>query len=213
MPSKSGSRARGTVLTIAAAALLAAGCGSDEEAGTVSTTEASETTTTVAIPADADFNETDVAFAQGMIPHHSQAVEMAELATTNGASPEVAALAAEIQGAQQPEIDLMTQWLNDWDQPVPDTSMDMDGMHEMAGGMMMSGMVSSADMGRLRDAQGAEFDRLFLEFMVMHHEGAIQMAQQELDEGKNPEALQLAQTIIDTQQAEIDRMNELLAAN
>lgn len=214
-------RTTGVLAALATTAVFVAGCGGDDDAspttvddaGAASETTAEESTDdTVVIPDGVDANEVDVSFAQGMIPHHAQAVEMSRLAATNDASPEVAALAAEIEGAQQPEIDLMTQWLSEWGQPAPDPSMDMDGMHEMAGGMMMSGMVSSADMERLQEARGAEFDRLFLEFMILHHEGAIDMARQELEGGQNPAARELAQSIIDSQQAEIDRMNQLLDA-
>lgn len=173
--------------------------------------ENSTTSTSVVIPAGLDVNVVDVSFAQGMIPHHAQAVEMSQLAATNGASPAVQAIATKIEAAQQPEIDQMTGWLADWNQPAPDPNESMDEMHEMAGGMMMSGMVSSADMERLRAARGPEFDRLYVEFMILHHEGAIEMAKQQLAGGQNPDAKALAQTIIDTQQAEITELNALLS--
>jgi uncharacterized protein (DUF305 family) len=89
----------------------------------------------------------------------------------------------------------------------------MDENMELAGGMMMSGMISDADLDRLRSARDAEFDRLYLELMIQHHEGAIEMAQQELDGGDSPEATALAQRIIDTQQAEITRMEQLLGVS
>jgi uncharacterized protein (DUF305 family) len=198
---------------VLASAALVACSGPDEEGtagddGTSTTVEREGSTTTAALPDGV--NRIDVAFAQGMIPHHAQAVEMSELAATNGASPEVQALASQIIAAQQPEIDQMTAWLEAWGQPVPDSSLSMEEQMEAAGGMMMSGMVSSSDMDRLREAQGAEFDRLFLEFMILHHEGAIQMADQELDGGQDPQVTQLAQQIKDAQAPEIERMNELL---
>jgi uncharacterized protein (DUF305 family) len=155
-------------------------------------------------------NSIDVAFAQGMIPHHAQAVEMSELAATNTSNPEVQALATEIIAAQGPEIELMTEWLTAWGAEVPDPEASMDENMEMAGGMMMSGMISDSDFEKLRAARDAEFDRLYLELMILHHEGAIEMAQQELDGGDSPEAKELAQRIIDAQQAEITRMEALL---
>jgi uncharacterized protein (DUF305 family) len=158
-------------------------------------------------------NSIDVAFAQGMIPHHAQAVEMSELAATNTSDPEVQALATEIIAAQGPEIALMTEWLTAWGAEVPDPGASMDENMELAGGMMMSGMISDADLDRLRSARDAEFDRLYLELMIQHHEGAIEMAQQELDGGDSPEATALAQRIIDTQQAEITRMEQLLGVS
>jgi uncharacterized protein (DUF305 family) len=148
-----------------------------------------------------------------MIPHHAQAVEMSELAATNTSDPEVQALATEIIAAQGPEIALMTEWLTAWGAEVPDPGASMDENMELAGGMMMSGMISDADLDRLRSARDAEFDRLYLELMIQHHEGAIEMAQQELDGGDSPEATALAQRIIDTQQAEITRMEQLLGVS
>ena len=207
------------VVAVAASVLVgAAACSSDDSASSdghssMDSSAASKdatTSTAVVIPAGLDVNTVDVSFTQGMIPHHSQAVEMSKLAVANGASAPVQAIAARIEAAQQPEIDQMTGWLADWDQPAPDPNESMDEMHEMAGGMMMSGMVSSADMERLRAARGAEFDRLYVEFMIQHHEGAIEMAKQQLAGGQNPDAKALAQAIIDTQQAEITELNALL---
>jgi uncharacterized protein (DUF305 family) len=106
----------------------------------------------------------------------------------------------------------MTGWLQDWGQPVPDASGGMD--HSMDGmeGMMMSGMMSEADMDRLGEAEGTAFDRLWLELMILHHEGAVAMAEDELADGKSPDVEQLAQAIITAQQAEIAEMETLLAA-
>jgi uncharacterized protein (DUF305 family) len=153
--------------------------------------------------ADAAFNDSDVAFAHGMIPHHAQAVEMADLAQDR-ASPQVRDLAERIRAAQQPEIDLMEGWLQAWDRP-----MDMEGMEGMD--MNGMGMVSEEDMGRLEAASGAEFDRLFLTSMREHHLGAIAMAEEELRTGQSPEAKELAQQIIDTQRQEIEEIDGLLA--
>ena len=196
---------------------FAAACGGEETASsttapaTTAPATAPSTTATGGGEAGAAHNSIDVAFAQGMIPHHSQAVEMSELAATNTSNPEVQALATEIIAAQGPEIELMTEWLTSWGAEVPDPSASMEENMEVAGGMMMSGMISDADFDRLRAARDAEFDRLYLELMILHHEGAIEMAQQELDGGDSAEATALAQRIIDTQQAEITRMEELLA--
>lgn len=204
-------------LVAATATLGIVACG-DSESGSSSTTTGSSTTTdastTSAAPGGASVhNSIDVAFAQGMIPHHAQAVEMSELAATNTSNPEVQALATEIIAAQGPEIALMTEWLTAWGAEVPDPAASMDENMEMAGGMMMSGMISDADFDRLRAARDAEFDRLYLELMILHHEGAIEMAQQELDGGDSPEATALAQQIIDAQQAEITRMEQLLGVS
>lgn len=169
------------------------------------------TSTTIEIPANANYNATDIGFAQGMIPHHAQAIEMADLALTNTKNPDVLALANKIKAAQSPEIIKLSGWLRDWGQTVPSTASgsmdhDMSGM----GGMMMDGMMSQADMDRLETSTGTEFDRLWIELMIQHHEGAVKMSKTEVAGGKNPDAIALAQVIISNQQAEITTMESLL---
>jgi uncharacterized protein (DUF305 family) len=150
-----------------------------------------------------------------MIPHHAQAVEMADMAIAANASPTVLALAQKIKAAQNPEIEKMTSWLQQWKQPVPAITSSMSGGgHDMSGmsGMMMDGMMSQADMTRLSKSTGAAFDRLWLELMVQHHEGAVRMANDELTSGKNAAAQTLARAIIASQTAEIDQMNALISS-
>ncbi len=142
----------------------------------------------------------DVAFAQEMIPHHQQAIEMSEMASKQAASPKVKELATRINSAQRTEINKMTSWLESWGRPVNPGH----GAHSGAG------MLSGAEMAQLRQASGPTFDRLFLEGMIRHHEGAVRMAQEELDKGQFPEAKQLARQIITAQQAEISEMWLLL---
>lgn len=168
-------------------------------------------TTTLVIPDGAEFNATDVYFAQGMIPHHAQAVQMADMALGVTTNPEIKALAEQIKAAQSPEIEQMTTWLTDWDQSVPDPGAAMDDNMGHSGGMMMSGMMSAADMARLGNASGTDFDRMFLEMMIRHHQGAIEMAEQELADGKYQPTKDLAQAVITGQQAEIGEMNKLIA--
>ncbi|RZU53197.1 uncharacterized protein (DUF305 family) [Krasilnikovia cinnamomea] len=162
----------------------------------------------------AAFNDADVMFAQMMIPHHQQAIEMAELAETRAADPEVKALAGKIKAAQQPEIDSMTGWLHTWDAPMP--GMSMSGGMSMPSTMPsmghgMPGMMSDADMGKLEKATGKEFDKQFCTMMIAHHEGAVTMAKDELAKGVNPEAKAMAQQIITAQEAEITQMKQILA--
>lgn len=167
--------------------------------------------TTTEISADAKYNATDIGFAQGMIPHHAQAIEMADLALTSTTNPDVLALANKIKAAQSPEIEKLSGWLRQWGQTVPSTaSGSMD--HDMSGtgGMMMDGMMSQADMDRLESSTGTEFDRLWLELMIQHHEGAVKMSKSEVSGGKNPDAIALAEAIISGQQAEITAMESLL---
>ncbi|MCX6465142.1 MAG: DUF305 domain-containing protein [Pseudonocardiales bacterium] len=163
--------------------------------------------------APGEFTDADVAFAQGMIPHHRQAVEMAELVAGRTENPQVLDLAARIGAAQEPEIATMTAWLEEWGADVPAGSGGMSGMDHGAmdhGGM--AGMMTPEQMTALEQASGPAFDRLFLEMMIEHHRGAVEMARVELGQGADPDALALAQQIIDTQQAEITEMESLLAA-
>lgn len=155
---------------------------------------------------ETDYNAADEMFVTGMIPHHEQAVEMSEiLLAKDGVDDRVVALAERIQDAQQPEIDLMTSWLEDWG-----LDFDMGGMPGMDHGG--DGMMSDDDLAALDAASGDDASALFLEQMIEHHEGAIEMSQQELDNGQNADALELAQQIIDAQTAEIAEMQDLLVA-
>ncbi|MDF2093660.1 DUF305 domain-containing protein [Knoellia sp. 3-2P3] len=142
----------------------------------------------------------DVMFAQMMIPHHQQAVEMADLALANpSTSPEVEGLAQQIKAAQDPEIETMNGWLSAWGAP---TSAPMD--HGA------SGMMSEKDMASLESAQGAEFNRLWLEMMIEHHQGAITMAEDVLASTEDPEVKALAQAVVEGQEKEITTMQGLL---
>jgi uncharacterized protein (DUF305 family) len=154
-------------------------------------------------------NAADIAFAQGMVPHHRQAVEMAVPVPQHTANPRLIGLAKQIQQAQQPEIDQLTAWLKTWGAPPPSTTGDMGGMSGMDHGTSMSGMVDTAGLDQLRDQA---YDRKWLELMIQHHEGAITMARTELAQGQDAGAKAMAQRITDTQQAEITTMKSLLGS-
>jgi uncharacterized protein (DUF305 family) len=147
-----------------------------------------------------------------MIPHHAQAIDMSEVASERASSPRVKDLASRIQAAQQPEIDLLSDFLRTWGAPVPETSdMRMGGMdHGAMGHGSMPGMMSADEMGRFEQANGVAFDPMFVQMMIAHHQGAITMANTELTRGQNTEAKQLAQRMIDNQQREVDEMKDLL---
>jgi len=155
-------------------------------------------------------NAADTMFAQMMILHHQGAIEMADLAVEKAQAPEVKALAQNISAAQGPEIETMTNWLTSWgENPSPSPS----GMPSMGHpGMDMHGMSQEEVMAQLEGLTGTEFDRQFLTSMIAHHEGAVTMAQTELAQGKNPDALALAQKIINDQQAEIVKMTDMHAS-
>ena len=153
----------------------------------------------------ADFNDADVMFAQMMIPHHEQAIEMSDIALdpTVGASDVVKSLATRIKGAQDPEITTMKAFLTSWGKGLtPDSSMDHSDM--------MSGMLSAEDMTQLSSLRGAEFDRAWMTGMIAHHEGAIDMAKDVLKDGTNSAVRTLATAIETAQDTEILEMKELL---
>ncbi|MEH0819136.1 MULTISPECIES: DUF305 domain-containing protein [unclassified Micromonospora] len=193
-------------VTLGVALALAACGGNDHSAGSGHDMPGAGATAGPSASASAAFGDADVMFAQMMIPHHQQAVRMSELADSRARDPEVKRLAAEIKAAQAPEIATMTGWLTAWGRPVPSGS--PSGDHADHG---MPGMMSDADMGKLADASGQEFDRQFLTMMIAHHEGAITMAKEELAKGANADAKAMAQQIVTSQQAEIDTMRKLLA--
>ena len=147
-----------------------------------------------------DFSGTDIMFAQMMIPHHQQAVDMSTLAETHTTKPEVLALAKQIKDAQAPEIKQMTTW-------IKSSGAGMEMGHDMG----MGGMLSDEQMTALDNAQGADFDKLYLEGMIAHHEGAIEMAQM-ITGSTNAEAKELGGNIVTSQTAEIEKMKQMLAA-
>ena len=152
--------------------------------------------------ASTEANAADVMFAQMMIPHHEQALEMSAIVLAkDGVDPEVAELAEQIAAAQGPEIDQLEAWLDEWGAPR------MPGDHDMG----MNGMLTDAELDELEAADGASGSDLFLEQMIEHHEGAIDMAEAHQESGEHEGALELSAAIIETQAGEIERMRELLA--
>jgi uncharacterized protein (DUF305 family) len=193
-----------TVLIALAAALFLSACTSTTGTAGDGHTDHEHSDEPAVTGQPAGHNADDVAFVTDMIPHHAQAVEMSALVPERSTNPQVIELAAQISAAQQPEIDVMKVFLVQWKEN-PET----DSGHE-GHGSTMQGMVDDATMTKLRSLQGAEFDTLWLQSMIGHHQGAIEMAKAELANGENVDAKRLAQTIIDTQQAEIGRMDEML---
>ncbi|MET8678867.1 DUF305 domain-containing protein [Streptomyces sp. NPDC004647] len=205
---------RAAVVTAAVAAamtLTACGGGDASSAGHDGHGKSSSPTTTSNATASAErggHNAADVSFAQGMIPHHRQAVEMAEIAETRADSPAVRTLAEEIKKAQDPEIRTMSGWLASWGEQTP--SEGAGGGHA---GHSMSGMMTPEEMDRMEKASGKAFETAFLRMMVKHHEGAVQMAATEKSEGSYQPAKDTAEDIITSQTAEITEINRLLGKN
>ncbi|MFC6288469.1 DUF305 domain-containing protein [Nocardioides sp. GCM10027113] len=166
-------------------------------------------------PADVDpedpWNHADVAFMQMMIWHHAQALEMSDLAADRAGSPQVRALAERIRAAQGPEIMSMAAWLDERGMEVPRADQDAESWdHAAHGHDGMAGMLTDAEMEQLAAASGSEFDRLFLEGMIGHHEGALEMADHVTVEGEDFRVSELAADVSVSQAAEIGRMEELL---
>lgn len=176
----------------------------------MSSPTSTDTSATLGPPATGPHNQADVEFATNMIPHHRQAIIMAEMALTQASSQAVKDLAAAIKAAQAPEIATMSGWLKGWGQPVP--TADGGGMSQMGGATGSPGMggMGTQQLDQLRQAMGMAFDRMWLQAMIEHHKGAVAMAQTEVKTGSNPEAKQLAVSIADTQTQEIAKMTTLL---
>lgn len=184
----------------AGALVLLAACGGNDDPMAGHGMSSSAPATSAGAQPGATFNDADVTFAQMMIPHHEQAVEMAELAETRASDAEIKELAQKIKAAQDPEIQTMKGWLTAWGKPAP-----TGGMHHD-----MPGIMSEEDMKKLADAKGTAFDRQFAELMIAHHNGAIEMAKTEQAQGTNPEAKELAKAIASAQQAEVAQMQKIL---
>ena len=188
-----------TTVAIAVAALLLSACGSHD----MGSMNMGSSDTSNSIPESADFNDADVMFAQMMIPHHEQAIEMSDIALdpNTGASAAIIALATQIKGAQDPEISQMKNLLTTWGMPTEMGSMDNSSM--------MDGMLSLEEMDTLGQLKGAEFDKAWAKGMIAHHEGAIEMANDVLANGKNSEILALANAVVSGQSTEIETLKPL----
>jgi uncharacterized protein (DUF305 family) len=191
------------VVALALAATLVA-CGSDDS--TAADTTAAPAEAPAGSTASVALDTADIEFAQGMIAHHEQAIEMAEIALDPniGASAEVVDLATRIRGGQDPEVDLMTGWLEAAGEPV---TMDLSDGHEMS---EMAGMMTAEQMDAMAAMTGTGFDQMWLEMMIAHHEGAIAQSQEVKAKGSNADVLALADEIISAQQGEITEMQALL---
>lgn len=191
--------AAATVVT----ALVLAACG--DGSSSASTPTSTPTTSAPHSAPAGRHNRADVAFAQEMIPHHRQAIAMADMAEDRASSSKVKAFARKVRKEQKPEIQTMTTWLKAWGERVP---RGMEGMGRNASAM--PGMMSDHDMDRLKGASGDAFDTMFLTMMIKHHQGAIAMAKTEQRRGAYGPAKKMAADIVTTQTAEITQMRTML---
>ena len=205
-----------------AAVLVVAGC-TDTASDTATSPTASSTAMSGSMPGmdhggssasappsatRSDFNDADVMFLQMMYPHHAQAVDMAKLVPSRSQSQQVITLAQNIEKAQAPEMTQMTALLTSFGKPAP--SAEMSG-HDMPGMGGMPGMMSAEQMNNLTGLSGKAFDQAWLQMMIDHHSGAVDMSNTELRDGTNADTKKLAQAIIANQQAEIAQMRGMLA--
>jgi uncharacterized protein (DUF305 family) len=183
-----------------AVSLSTAACGSTSTSTGADHSDPSTST----IPAGAPYNSADLEFVRGMLPHHEQAITMADAVIARSSYLLVVEFGTTIRATQSSEVEQFRRWLVSWNEPESDPS--------MTGSMDMPGMSSEsfdADMARLAKTAHLEYARLWLELMAEHHRGALAMARTEVDAGKNPDVIALAQTILATQQQEIDAMTAL----
>lgn len=196
---------------VAAGALFLTACGGDGMSGMDHGGDSGSSSASAEAGAGDGFNDADVAFAQQMIPHHEQALEMAKLADGRASDARIKDLAGKIEQAQDPEIRTMKGWLETWKQPTAAAS--GSGMGHGGHGSAHDGgdgMMSAADMERLEDLKGTAFDEAFAEMMIEHHNGAITMARDEQKNGENADARKMAGDIVEGQSAEVEQLRDIL---
>ena len=228
-PRPSAPTALATLVGLVLAALVLAGCSGGEDPEPTSAAQEStrddgvtvlqpgrpgepvETVDADDVPAGADWNHSDVAFVQMMVPHHAQALTMSSLAPTRASSPAVKALARRIKGSQGPEVMTLSAWLQARDLEVPKAGEDPSHYdHGEHGHTPMMGMLTDTEMARLKAARGSRFDRLFLRGMISHHQGAVGMAKVVATDGTDLQVSEIAADVATGQAAEITRMRALL---
>ncbi|WP_227979911.1 DUF305 domain-containing protein [Nocardia spumae] len=205
-----------SVTAVAATALIVAGCGSDDSGSSAAPTPTPTSAmadmpgmpgmtgmhhgSTPATATRTDFDDDDVNFLTMMYPHHAQAVEMAKMVPTRSQNQELITLAANVEKAQAPEMEQFAALLNSFGKPAPAATMNHP----------MGGVMTHDQMTQLQHASGAEFDRMWLQMMIEHHQGAVDMANTEIANGTNVDAKTLAHNILTAQQAEIQQMRGML---
>ncbi|ALV33558.1 DUF305 domain-containing protein [Streptomyces sp. CdTB01] len=206
-PRRKPARRIAAVGLVAAGALFLAACGDDGDDMSGMDHGSGNSSASASASAEAgsaSFNDADVTFAQMMIPHHEQALEMAQLADGRASDAEIKDIAGKIEQAQDPEIKTMKGWLESWNKPTATES--MPGMDHGSG----DGMMSDADMEHLKGMKGTEFDKMFAEMMIDHHNGATTMAKDEQKNGKNADAVKTAGDIVKGQSAEVTQLQSIL---
>ena len=197
--------AASAVLVLTAVVGLA-GCGDDSDSASTSGAGHGGKDTSAAgasAPVD-DHNDADVAFASHLILHHQQAVQLSGIAGWQATSGEVKTLAQAIKTVQEPQMKVMAAWLTGWGKPVPAPS---HGGHAMDDSI--PGMLTEDELHELGRTAGTMFDRVWIQTMIRHHQGAVTMAKAEQTNGKNPAAIALAHKVVTTQSAQIATLKRL----
>ncbi|WP_144128075.1 DUF305 domain-containing protein [Catellatospora sichuanensis] len=194
-----------TAVLLSASAL--SGCGASTQ-----TTPSTHVPAAVQPSPTQQFNDIDVQFVQQMIVHHQQALMMAQMAADKAADADVKQLAVEIEQEQTPEIEQMSTSLAQWGKPAPSMGPGMAMPSMPMGPGMMPSMGPMPDMGQMQNMAGEQFDRMFLQMMIAHHEGAVAMAEAEIAGGADPAVMQLAEKIQASQSAQIEQMRQMLGA-
>ncbi|MDP9736108.1 DUF305 domain-containing protein [Curtobacterium sp. 260] len=199
-----------TTRTLAIAAALTLGltlasCSAGSSSSDADSSSSSSSTSTASASASAHSDQ-DVMFAQMMLPHHKQAVEMSDmlLAKGSGVDTGVTDLAKQIKAEQSPEIKQLTSWLKSWGEPTESGHLGM--------GHSMSGMMSDSDMSDLDKSSAKNAGQLYLEQLVQHHEGAVDMAKTEVTKGANIDAVRMAKSIVSGQTEQITQMKDMLSS-
>ncbi|MGW2639903.1 DUF305 domain-containing protein [Streptomyces sp. NPDC001348] len=203
-PHRKSTRRIAAASAVAAAALLLSACSNDGGDGMSGMNHggAKSPATASAGSTAGTYGDADVSFAQMMIPHHEQALDMSELADGRASDAQIKDIAAKIEKAQDPEIAMMKGWLRTWGKPT--------AMGDMPGMSMGDGMMSDKDMKELKAMKGAEFDKMFAQMMIKHHQGAITMAESEQKKGRNADAVKMAGDIVKGQSAEVKQLRTIL---
>jgi len=177
-------------------------------------------TPTMSVSAEPAHNQHDVAFAAEMVPHHEQGLHLVALAADRHVTAEFAAITARIADGQSADLEQLTGWLTRWDEPTPTTEPLDESLlsQRSATGAMRGAMrtrmgpwaLSAEDLQEVRTSRAADFEERWLRTMIVHHQGAISMARHEITQGEYPPAVELAEQIVTTQQAEVEEMRLLL---
>jgi len=200
------------VLAVAIGALsgCSTGSGQSDQSSASGAVPESSATSESSESSETGHNDQDIAFAQMMIPHHQQAIEMSDtLLAKDGVDEDVVQLATDIEAAQSPEIETMQGWLDQWGAPSMDA---MSGDSHDTGMSDDDTMMSQEDMDALAAASGEDASALYLEQMIQHHLSAVDMAYEEINDGMNSDAVALAHSIVDSQSDEISTMQGMLAS-